>query len=415
MIKEISASKFAGTLELPGSKSVAQRAIAAATLAIGESEIFNPGKSKDVASALFLSRACGSKVTRGESIKIQGRGMFPVEDLNAGESGLASRMFLPLFALSDRTVNMYGEGSLLFRPFHVLDQVLPSLGVECKSNNGKLPYKIKGPMHGGDIVMDGSTSSQFATGLLMALPLCAEDSVLTLVNATSKPYLQMTLDVLREFNVHIEHESLDRFFISGNQVYKPTQIHVPGDWSAAANLMVLGALTSDDGIEFQNPGDVYKQSDDFVKDVVMSAGVNIKMDSQKVRVFKSTIRAFECDLSNSPDLFPPLAVLACFADGPCRLKGSQRLILKESNRAMTIIDEFAKAGIEVREEDDELIVYPSLPQNTIMDARNDHRIAMAAAIMGAASNGMRIRDAESVDKSFPDFFEKLEDLDLNNK
>lgn len=408
MIKEITPSSFGGLVNIPGSKSVAQRAIAAATLAYGKSLIYQAGKSGDVTSALNLSRACGADVERGEPITIVGRGIFPATEMSAGESGLASRMFIPILALSDRLVTLHGEGSLLARPFEILEKVLPDLGVDSRSNQGRLPFRIKGPMRGGHIRIDGSTSSQFVTGLLMALPLCAEDSSLIVENAISKPYMQLTLDVMRHFGIAVQSQSLDEFTIPGKQEYRPTELKVPGDWSAAANFLVLAALTSETGIRMSNPGIHFTQADSNVVEILRSAGVQMEISHEEILVKKSAIKSFTCDLRHSPDLFPPLAVLAVFADGPCTLKGARRLIFKESNRAMVIVDEFAKAGLNVEVEDDEMIVYPGTAENTIMDARNDHRIAMAAAVLGSASKGMRIRDAHSVDKSFPDFFEQLD-------
>jgi 3-phosphoshikimate 1-carboxyvinyltransferase len=408
VIIEIKPSSFKGKVTIPGSKSVAQRAIAGAMLANGKSLIYQAGKSGDVSSALFLARACGADVERKEPIIITGNGINPSSEMSAGESGLASRMFLPLIALSDKQVTLHGEGSLLARPFEILEKVLPSLGVDCRSNQGKLPFRIKGPLRGGEIKIDGSTSSQFVTGLLMALPLCEEDSIIYVENAISKPYLQLTLDVMNEFGIQIEHTDLSVFNIRGNQSYKPCELIVPGDWSAASNFLVLGALTSEVGISMDNPGNRFTQADSHILDVLISAGVNIEITETSISVKKSEIKSFTCDLRNSPDLFPPLAVLAVFADGPSILKGAKRLVFKESNRAMVIVDEFAKAGIEVEVDGDDMIVHPGTPENTIMDARNDHRIAMAAAVLASASKGMRIRDAHSVDKSFPDFFDQLD-------
>jgi 3-phosphoshikimate 1-carboxyvinyltransferase len=414
VILEIDKATFNGKVNIPGSKSVAQRAIAASMLAHGISLIYQAGRSGDVLSALHLARACGADVERNEPISIFGRGMVPSSDMNAGESGLASRMFLPLLALSDKQVTLHGEGSLLARPFEILEKVLPSLGVQCRSNQGKLPFKIQGPLQGGEIFIDGSTSSQFVTGLLMALPLCSEDSIIHVENAISKPYLQLTIEVMRHYGIEIEHTNLEDYKIPGGQFYDPAEIVIPVDWSAAANFLVLGALTSEHGIIISNPGQEFTQADAHVMDVLRDAGVQLEISEKEILAKKSVIRAFSCDLSNSPDLFPPIAVLAVFADGPSHLKGARRLKYKESNRAMVIVDEFSKAGIHVDVDGDDMIVYPGTADKTIMDARNDHRIAMATAILGSASKGMRIRDAHSVDKSFPDFFDQLDRIRIQS-
>lgn len=247
MRKSIEPSKINGTLQAPASKSMLQRAIAAALLTETAVTISNITLSRDARAALAAAEALGAVVRVEEShnrLLIEG-GLKPVgKTLNCGEAGLSMRMFAPIAALWPGELTLTGEGSLLKRPVTMLDQPLRQLGVSVTTSEGFPPVTVKGPLQGGEAVVDGSVSSQLLTGLLLALPAAAGDSRLTVQKLKSTPYIEMTLRLLEKFNIEVFHDNYEVFTIKGNQKYSiPSgEYVVEGDWSGAAFLLVAGAV-----------------------------------------------------------------------------------------------------------------------------------------------------------------------------
>jgi 3-phosphoshikimate 1-carboxyvinyltransferase len=269
--------------------------------------------------------------------------------------------------------------------------------------------QVKGPIVPVEVQMDGSISSQFLTGLLIALPRAGSTSIIHVSNLKSKPYITMTLEVMEQFGVKIQHDNLEHFTIE-NAVYSPRELTVPGDWSGAAFLLVAGALCAEEGLHITNIDHRITQADSAVLDVLKMAGVKMEITSNGVKVFASDISAFEFDANECPDLFPPLAALAAFADGVSTIYGVKRLIHKESNRGKTLQQEFAKANIRIVLRDDEMKIYPAPVRRADINSHQDHRIAMAATILGLAGGRVTIRGAECVSKSFPTFFDLVSKL-----
>jgi 3-phosphoshikimate 1-carboxyvinyltransferase len=420
MKREVYPSILKGTVKAPGSKSIAQRFAAAALLSGGETIIRDYPDSADCLAALEVIQSLGAVVEKsGNDVFIKGgfpnnadsKIKNPKGDIFCGESGLSSRLFTPLAALYDERISVNGSGSLLSRPFTEFDKVIPALGAECTTNNGLLPILVKGPLKGGKAKLDGALSSQFLTGLLMSLPLAENDTVLEVSNLTSKPYVLMTIEVMKLFGVEVKHSNYERFEIKANQKYKSQEVTVPGDWSGAAFLLVAGALCSgEEGIVISNLDRNITQADNRILDALTLAGVSFVIHKDEVQAFESDIKAFEFDATECPDLVPPLVALAAFADGVSSIRGAKRLIHKESNRAKALQEEFTKANVRVVLRDDELKVYPSPIRKAILNSHNDHRIAMAASLLGLAGDKTIVAGAECVAKSFPDYFDKLKEL-----
>jgi 3-phosphoshikimate 1-carboxyvinyltransferase len=419
MKKEVYPSILKGSIKAPGSKSIAQRFVAASLLANGESEIKDYPESADCIAALNVAQTLGAIVLKtGADVRIKGG--FPNNDdsgirvpknqIQCGESGLASRMFTPIAALYNEPIEVKGEGSLLSRPFTEFDHVLPALGASCATNNGRLPVTVSGPLLGGSATLDGSVSSQFLTGLLLALPLADSDSELIVKSLTSIPYVQMTMEVAAMAGVEIRTNDFERFVIKGRQQYRPVKTAVPGDWSGAAFLIVAAAIAAEEGMEITNLSTSLTQADARIIEVLRSSGVEHVMYSDRVVVKQSEINAFDFDATNCPDLVPPLVALAAFGNGVTTIKGAKRLLHKESNRAKALQEEFTKANIRVVVREDEIMVYPSYVRPATLNSHNDHRIAMAAAILGLGGDKITIQGAESVNKSFPVFFDALTSL-----
>ena len=403
--------QIAGVVTPPCSKSYAQRALAAALLADGETILRNLDFCDDTLSAIRVIETLGAEVERLDerTVKVRG-GLAPKSNtLNVGESGLATRMFTPIASLCDVPITIQGEGTLLYRPMNMMIEPLRKLGVEVRDGGGRLPVEVCGPMRGGEIDVDGSVSSQFLTGLLMALPLAKEDTTIAVANAVSKPYLDMTIDLASKFGVNIQHNDYEEFFVEGNQKYEAADLVIEGDWSAAAMLLVAGAIAGE--ITLTNVSMLSKQADVAICDALVRAGASVTSEPNSITVESRDLVAFEFNATQCPDLFPALAALAAAAEGESVIYGTHRLEHKESNRAETIAEEYKKLGIEVRLEGDAMYIKGGKIRSAEVESHHDHRIAMSLAVSALRSDGeLLIRNAECVAKSFPDFFAVLESL-----
>lgn len=410
---EVMPSLLSGRVKAPGSKSDAQRIVACALLSRGKTVIHAFPDSDDCLAALQVVQDLGAVVTRrGSTVEIQGG--FPMSfasgirnpkaAIDCGESGLASRMFMSIAALHDIPVTITGRNSLLVRPFDDLIDALRGCGVRMESNDGCLPVTVCGPLKGGLVHINASVSSQFLTGLLIALSRASEPGVIRVVDLKSKPYVALTIQILSKFGVMVTHDAAWSEFHVQPKAMTGIEITVPGDWSGSAFLLVAGALSSENGITVENLDVESAQADKAILDVLKLAGVRFDLHDGTITVFQSDINAFEFDATDCPDLFPPLVALAAFADGVSLLKGASRLTHKESNRAKVLQQEFAKANIRIVIRDDEMKIYPSAVRRAEIHSHGDHRIAMAAALLGLAGDRVTIRNAQAVSKSFPDFY-----------
>ena len=414
MDKSVSAGSIRGTITPPSSKSYAQRAIALALLTNGRSVLRNLEFCKDTRSALKCIEALGAKVEflDDSTLAIEG-GLKPTSNtLYVGESGLATRLFTPIASLNPTPLTIQGEGTLLYRPMTMMIEPLRQLGVQVRDGGGFLPIEVQGPIHGGKIKVDGSVSSQFITGLLLALPLAKEDTTLYVDSPVSTPYIDMTIDTARHFGVEIMHNEGDysEFFIEGSQQYTPTDLAIEGDWSGAASILVAGAIAGE--VTVKNLSTLSKQADTAICRALERAGAGIVIEQDSITVSKRNLRAFEFDATNCPDLFPALAALAAAAEGVSVIKGTNRLRHKESDRAETICSEYEKLGIEVDISEDNIMrirggeIHPATTFS-----HDDHRIAMSLAISALRCKGeVVIENAECIEKSYPTFFEDLESI-----
>ncbi len=413
MEKSIRPSEIKGTVRAPASKSMLQRAIAAALLSEGTTTISNPTYSNDAVAALRVVEALGAAVTAGkDDILIRG-GMNPTGAvLNCGEAGLSIRMFSPIAALWHEELTLTGEGSLVTRPVSMIEKPLNALGAVVTTTNGRPPLTVRGPLLGGEAEVDGSVSSQLLTGLLMALPRARKDSRLKVRDLKSTPYIDMTLDLLDRFGVVVEHTGYETFFIKGNQTYSCEEYSVEGDWSGAAFLLTAGAVGGSvtvTGLDTASP-----QADRRILDALEAAGAVVKRSGNTVEVARSELKGFEFDATHCPDLFPPLVVLACNCTGTTVLTGVERLIHKESNRAAALEREFSALGAVIRIEGNRMAIDGVKLNGGVIDSHNDHRIAMAGAAAALNARGdVTVRGYECAAKSYPDFFEDFSTIGGN--
>ena len=424
-------SQLKGTVQAPASKSSMQRACAAALLRKGETIIINPGYSNDDKAALDIIQQLGAKATleNGEW-KMESGGVQPVaREINCGESGLSIRMFTPLAALSDKEITINGSGSLLSRPMDFFDEILPQLGVKVKSNNGKLPLTIQGPLQPKNIEVDGSLSSQFLTGLLMAYGASSNPSAggalgsqnstvkIKVNNLKSKPYIDLTLDVMKKFGLNVpENKSYEEFiFNKDSSLITPSGggvavYTVEGDWSGGAFLLVAGAIAGP--ITVRGLDLTSTQADKAIVDAMMAANAGIAIDAKGITIHPSEMNDFYFDATDCPDLFPPLVALAAYCNGKTTIRGVSRLTHKESNRALSLQDEFDKMGVFIELDNDVMIVHGTKNvKGADVHSNHDHRIAMACAVAALkASSETVIEEAQAIKKSYPDFYEDLKKL-----
>lgn len=449
----------AAEIQMPSSKSFAQRAIIAAALAEGTTTLNGYSPCGDNESAISVARALGAEVTVGLAYKegkvvkdsstltIKGRGAAALvpEAINAGESGLLARLMIPLMAvLGDGNATVSGEGTLTRRPLKGARDIMGAFGVRLETISGTgqesfsevhVPLTISGKLEGGKVTVSGSGGSQLISGLLMALPLLQEDTVIRLTEPKSIPYLFITMDVLKAFGVKIwcDMEGGPEFaesqdwndcteivlHIKGGQSYKATDMDIEGDWSSAANFLVAGAIFGKVNVSGLDTKSL--QADLSIMDILMEAGASLSQmgdDDPRgvIHVQKAPLNAFDVDANNCPDLFPIVAILAAFCQGTSKIAGVGRLANKESDRGKAILSMLVQLGVKARISGDKMIIEGhSLAQRCLTGhllkggdytSSHDHRMVMALKVAELGADGpIVIDDIECVSKSFPTFME----------
>ncbi|MEP6615823.1 MAG: 3-phosphoshikimate 1-carboxyvinyltransferase [Ginsengibacter sp.] len=419
---KIDPSRISGTIQAPASKSSMQRACAAAFLYNGTTVIRNPGSSNDDLAALGIIQKLGAFVSmdeHGDYIVKQKGGAVSYDYsgiIDCAESGLSLRMFTPIAALSHGEIIVTGHGSLLKRPVDFFDEIFPILQIAIDSNLGLLPLKIKGPLQPVDITINGSLSSQFLTGLLFAYAVaCKKPVTIKVENLKSKPYIDLTLEVMHHFGWKIDHMDYKEFYFTPftGQALPAITYSVEGDHSNAAFLFVAAAISGSIKVEGLTLNS--SQGDKAIIGVLQNAGAKVLADANSISVSSGLLQPFTFDATHSPDLFPPLVALAAYCKGISRISGVSRLAHKESNRALTLQHEFEKMGVKISLQNDEMIIEGGeIVIGTMVHSNNDHRIAMATAVAGLGANGpVIIQQAEAVEKSYPGFFNDLVHLNVS--
>jgi 3-phosphoshikimate 1-carboxyvinyltransferase len=409
--------RITGHIHIPSSKSYSQRAIVLAMVCPGKSTLVNIGKSADEQAVLAIAKEISKTVSEeGNNTHITGIKAIdiPSKTYSMGESGLATRMLTPILANANSTIHITGKGSLVTRPMTIFHTLFDTLQTTFESQNGTLPFVINGPILPSTLSIDGGLSSQFITGFLYGLVVNEKltNQELKINNLKSRPYFDLSLAVLEKFGISLTLKPDDSIQFNGPYTLKPNTIQIEGDWSSASFFIVAAAIGGE--IRISNLNNTSKQADIAVLDAVQRFGAKVRWEENDLIVTQDKNYAFEFDATDCPDLFPPLAALAVFGDKPSRIKGISRLTHKESNRALTIQTEFEKLGIQVEnnEDDDVMLVYPKkTPNGGTIDSNNDHRIAMAGAILALkASDPVTINNAEAVSKSFVEFYDTLNGL-----
>ena len=428
------------SLQMPVSKSFAQRAIIAAALAEGTSRLHGYTPCGDNEAALQVARNLGAEVeVNGTEVTIKGisasLGSMDMTELHVGESGLLTRMMIPVMAqLCAGPVTFTGEKTLLNRPLTGAREIMEAFEAECQSDTDpvRVPLTVKGPLNAGRAEISGKHGSQLISGLLMALPFAEKNSSLIVREPKSIPYMFITLEVLKKFGIKVGNDMLGGpdflesggdwslctemvFKVKGGQKYRAANINLEGDWSAAANFLVAGALFGK--AELAGLDTTSLQADLSIMDILMDAGASLSQldgDKGNITVQRAPLKAFSVDASNCPDLFPILAVFAAFCQGTSRLAGVGRLANKESDRAKAIFEMLTKMGVKASIDKDELVVEGhtlvqrllggTLLKGGAYTSHHDHRMVMALKVASlGADSPITIDDEACVAKSFPQF------------
>ncbi len=440
--------KVAGEAEAPASKSIAQRAIIAAMLSKGTSEFHNFTHCRDNDSAVAVAKEFATNVYMDKGTLVIKGGFSPdkkPEETNpfsnftamsfqslggsktvfVGESGLLSRLCIPVVAQFGETVTITGEGSILDRHMYGCKEGMEDFGATCLlTEQETLPAVISGPLKGGDVTISGKKGSQFISGLLMALPLCKKDSVLRVEHPTSIPYILLTIDVLKKFGIDIKYRhdgDLMVFKIQGKQKYIGTELVIEGDWSAAANFVVMAAIFGSVTLKGLERHSI--QSDGCILDIVRSCGAEVEETSEGIKVKRGNLKSFTVDVTNCPDLLPVLSVMAAFSEGTSRFAGVARLKNKESNRPLVMLDSLKKMGVNVRLDGDRMEIDGMCIARRILEGKmlkgdhflthSDHRVAMALKVASLGCDSKVTFDTlDCIDKSFPGFINVFESLKI---
>ena len=406
---KIKPSTLNGKIEIPPSKSYSHRAVIAAALAEGgkKSKIDNLKFSVDITTTTDIMENWGAKINREESsLEIIGNGgkVVPKDKyVQCNESGSTIRFLIPIGITSENELIFDGKGKLVDRPLDSYYRIFDKQGIFYKNENGKLKA--------GNYEIDGNISSQFITGFLYALPLLDGDSKLTInKNLESKGYIDLTLEILKLAEIEIVNNDYKSFDIRGNQIYKPFDYTVEGDYSQVAFWIVAGIISAnkDNEIKCLHVNKNSLQGDREIIEIVQRMGAKLEISDDYVIVKPSKTKGTVIDISQCPDIAPILTVLGALSEGETRIINGERLRIKESDRITSIKTELNKLGANVSEEGDSLIIkgVERFNGGVTVNAWNDHRIAMSLAIASTrCEKEIILEEAESVRKSYPHFWD----------
>ena len=404
---KIEKSELSGTISCPPNKSYTHRAIFMASLANGRSIIRNALLSRDTLATINACRVFGAKIeTHDSTVTIENAGKVSPTgtEIDASNSGTTIRISAAISSLSDGTITLTGDSSLRKRPMLPLLDALEKLGAKCTSTNGTPPITVKGRILGGNTIIAGSVSSQFISALLIAAPKTENGVTLQIEgDLVSKPYLDVTIAVMKEFGVNVNSITRYKKYNIPKQDYKPIDFTVPPDFSSIALLLSAAVLIGKDMAIVAPVGDL-PQGDKAMLSHLEKLGVRITADDI-IRVQAPPILSGgKFDLSNTPDLLPPMAILSLKTSQPLELYNVKHARFKETDRIAILARELPKLGVRVTEKEDGLILEPpKVTTRADLDSADDHRLFMAFCIAGMFVGGCTVTDPESVDVSYPTF------------
>ncbi len=405
MIKIIP-NKLKGEIKIVSSKSLSHRYLIGAALSNGVSQIDNVLDSKDLTATKEALNSLGIKIK--DNLVYGGTLKVINNIIDANESGSTLRFLIPISMLLDKPVTFVGKGLLPKRPLNVYKDIFKDKYLYKQETKDELPLTVKGPLKPGEFIIPGNVSSQFVTGLLFSLPLLKEDSKIIIKgNLESRSYVNLTLETLKDFKVDII-EKENEFIIPGNQKYITHNTSVPGDYSAAA--FFIGAGLIGDKLILKGLKEKSLQGDAKMIEIVKKMGGNLYFKDNNLIVNPSELTGITVDMEDYPDLGPILMALGAVSKGKMTLTNAKRLRIKESDRISAMTHNLNKLGVKTKELIDEVTVYgkDNLSGDVLLNTFNDHRIAMALAILSIkCENPIYLDDETVVSKSYPNFFEEF--------
>ncbi len=408
---KVEKSKISGQIVCPPNKSYTHRAIFLASLAGNNSKVENVLLSADTI-AIEACKKFGAEIeTERSSIIVKNPIKFDkiVPEINTENSGTTIRIASGIASLFSDEITLTGDESLKKRPMQPLLDALSSIGAQCQSTDGNPPIKIKGKILGGDVTIPGNFSSQFISALLISAPLTENGINLSIKeNLVSKPYLDATIATMRKFGVSVQTLIPYKRYNISPQVYKTTTFTVPIDFSSLALLLSAAVLNGDETIINGNIGNL-PQGDEVFIDILEQLGVTVSIEEDEIKIKSPTkLKGGRFDLSNSPDLLPPLAILALNSESPIEIVNVKHARIKETDRIAITSRELVKLGIKVQEKEDGLILESTENLNGAeLNSENDHRLFMAFCIAGMYVGNCSVTDPESVKVSYPNFIEEM--------
>ena len=419
MIEIKSVDKLDATVSVPGSKSYTNRALITAALATGESVIINPLLSEDTQIMISCLREISidvKSVPEENAVIVKGcEGAIPVERVRlfAGNAGTVMRFITATLTLGKGQYKTDGIERMRQRPIQQLIDALNQLGADVVSidGTGYPPVLINASgLKGGRVEIPGDISSQYISAILLAAPYAKSDvSVVVIDDLASKNYVDMTIDVMNKFGVDVERDSYREFYVKSGQTYKGCEYIVEPDASGASYFFAAAAIAGG-RVRVEGLGESSLQGDIKFVDILKEMGCSVKKSSDWLEVEGGALRGVDVDMNDTPDVVQTLASVAVFAEGNTRIRNVSNLRYKETDRITAIVNELKKVGVEVKEFDDGIEIIPSPPHSAEISTYNDHRMAMSFALLGLRVEGIKIKNPECVEKTFPDFFERLQQL-----
>jgi len=404
-------------VRIPGSKSISHRMMICAALAEGKSKIYNSLDSED----LLLTRqtlgymGAGIEEVSKDLIEVTGFAGRPIpysDPIYLGNSGTSMRLLAGIAALGNTAYTLTGDTRMCQRPMNELLDALNRIQVDAYSRNksGTPPVVIQGGSRiGGKTVIDCSKSSQYLSALLMAGALFEQGLIIELTGpAVSQPYIDLTLDVMNQFNVRATRVSDTRYEVPGSQVYIPGERVVEPDMSNAGYFWAAAAVTGKK-IGVDNIGDSL-QGDLKQVDILEKMGCRLEKQGHVLYVQGGELTGIDVDMSDTPDAVPAIAVVAAFAKGTTRIRNIGHLRVKECDRIDAVCSQLSKMGIRVSQTPDSMEITGRSPKGAVIETYNDHRIAMAFSVAGLKIEGIQIENPSCVEKSFPTYWQLYDSL-----
>ncbi len=403
--------KLNAEIECPKSKGYTNRALMIAALAKGTSRLRNALKSEDTEHMANALKKFGAEIKEEENLitvkGTEGKLKRTSSDLYVGNSGTTMRFLTAAATLAEGEVAITGDNRMNERPIQDLAEGLKQLGAEIKTEKGFPPVTTRGKLKGGNAKVSGKTSSQYLSAILMVAPYAEKDTEIEITDElTSKPFIDMTIDIMKSFGIKPENREYKKFTVKSGQKYTAKDYAVEGDYSNASYFFAAAAITKGK-IKVTGINPESAQGDKKFLDLLERMGCKVKKGENWIQVTGSELKGIDADMNSMPDVAQTLAVVAAFAKGKTTIRNIGNLRIKETDRIKAMATELRKIGAKATETENGLIIEPGKLHGANIETYNDHRMAMSFAIAGLAIPGITIKGAECVSKTFPEFFNQL--------